>query len=265
MTEAFEGIVLGKHKADYMRCPKCLLIQAHDPHWLDEAYSSAIAKTDVGLIWRNRQNWMTLRPILHRLFPESARFLDVGGGYGMLCRGLRDDGFDCYTTDRYCDNIYAPDFEPGEGFTAHALLAFEVMEHIENPLEFVRKSFDKYRCKTLIFSTLTHGSADIPPMDWWYYAFETGQHVSLYHEKSLEQLATELGVTLWSLNEGWHIITDQRLDYLDRLLLRPGLPSRIYSKLVDRKRRSMSKLQADYEMVKTDVKEKAAERNRDNS
>lgn len=254
MEEAFKGTVLGKHHVNYLRCSRCLLLQPESPHWLEEAYSSAIARTDVGLVSRNRQNWEVLRPLLHRIFPPEAKFLDVGGGYGLLCRGLRDEGFDCFTTDQFCQNLYAKDFEPGQGFTADALFAFEVMEHIANPLEFVRNAFCTYGCKTLIFSTLTHASNEVPAMDWWYYAFETGQHISLYHERSLQALAAQLGVELWSLNEGWHILSDRLPTGTDRFLLRPGIPAKLYSLWVKRRRRRFSRLQEDYATIKDDLK-----------
>ncbi|WP_411826370.1 class I SAM-dependent methyltransferase [Luteolibacter sp. AS25] len=255
MEEAFDATILGKYCVSYFRCPRCLLLQPETPHWLEEAYSSAIARTDVGLVSRNRQNWEILRPILHRIFQPDAKFLDIGGGYGLLCRGLRDEGFDCYTTDQFCQNLYAQDFEPREGFKADALFAFEVLEHIANPLEFIKDAFSTYGCRTLIFSTLTHASEEVPAMDWWYYAFETGQHVSLYHEKSLQTLASILDVNLWNLSEGWHILTDKQPTGLDRFLLRPGILMKLYSPWVKRKRRRFSRLQEDYDMIKKDLKD----------
>lgn len=37
----------------YYRCPNCGFICTEEPYWLDEAYSSAIASTDIGVIMRN--------------------------------------------------------------------------------------------------------------------------------------------------------------------------------------------------------------------
>lgn len=250
MERMFEHAVLGRHRVEYFRCPSCRLLQPRDPHWLEEAYSDAIARTDVGLVDRNRTNWRRIEPLLHHLFPKAARFLDIGGGYGLLCRGMRDDGFDCYTTDPYCENLFAKDFEPGPGFQADALLAFEVMEHLTDPLTHVREAFQRYGCRTLVFSTLVHDGADTPPLDWWYYAFETGQHVSLYHRESLEELARQLGVKLWSLTDDLHMLSDRPLPVKSGILFRPGKISALYSAWVRRSRRGDSKLESDYQRAK---------------
>ena len=255
MQKIFQATILGKYPAVYFRCPSCRLMQPHPPVWLAESYSAAIAKTDVGLIARNRNNWKRLEPLLHHMFPTDAKFLDVGGGYGLLCRGLRDDGYDCYTTDQYCQNLYAPDFEPGPDFKADALLAFEVMEHIANPYDFVSSAFERYGCKTLIFSTLTHQGEEIPPMDWWYYAFETGQHVSLYHQNSLQMLAKQLGVELWSLSDGLHVLSDRVPKGVSRHFLKPNRLGSVYGYYVSRSRRGLSKLQSDYETTKASVRQ----------
>lgn len=53
MKHCFSAQVLGKYQADYEVCDQCGYLRAHDPHWLDEAYSSAIAAADTGLVMRN--------------------------------------------------------------------------------------------------------------------------------------------------------------------------------------------------------------------
>ncbi|MGC4016765.1 MAG: class I SAM-dependent methyltransferase [Luteolibacter sp.] len=251
MDFAFKATVLGKYDVSYYRCGTCSLIQPQEPYWLEEAYSSAIADTDVGLVLRNRLNWRRLAPLLHRIASSEARILDVGGGYGLLCRGLRDDGFDCYTTDAYCENLFAKGFEPGDGFSAEVLLAFEVMEHITNPLAFVREQLAKYGADTLVFSTLTHSSSAPPPLDWWYHVFESGQHVSLYHENSLQALAAELGLNLYSLSKDFHVLTRHRLFSLDLWYLQRRRLGLFYEAWVGFARRGRSWLERDYQAVKS--------------
>ena len=46
-------VLLGRHAVDYSRCTACGYVQTVPPYWLDEAYSSAIAEQDVGLVSRN--------------------------------------------------------------------------------------------------------------------------------------------------------------------------------------------------------------------
>jgi len=252
MERIFSATILGRHRGEYFKCPKCRLIQASNPHWLDESYTSVIAATDVGLVARNLCNLIQLEPILYRLAAEGAKMLDVGGGYGLLCRGLRDRGFDCYTSDLYCENLFAKEFEPGPGFKAQVLFAFEVMEHIGNPLEFLQTKFAEYQAEVMIFSTLTYAEEEFPGRDWWYYAFETGQHISFYHEESLRALAGQLGMHHFSLSPGLHVLSKVRLDLSDKLLLRRERFSlgRLYQVWVRLLRRRRSLTWSDYEAAK---------------
>jgi len=131
-------------------------------------------------VQRNISNASTLETLLEVLGFASGRLLDVAGGYGRLCRLLRDKGFDCHTTDKFCQNIFAQDIEPQAGFRADVLFAYEVLEHIESPREFIEDAFHRYGCRNLIFSTMTFAE-DVPAPDWWYYSFETGQHIQRLH------------------------------------------------------------------------------------
>jgi hypothetical protein len=252
MAPIFSATILGKYRGEYFKCPECRLIQVASPHWLSESYSSAIAATDVGLVGRNLANMRLLEPILYRLAADDATIHDVGGGYGLLCRGLRDSGFDCFTSDIYCENLFAKGFEPGLGFKAEVLLAFEVMEHIGDPREFVQTKFAESGAEMMVFSTLTYDEESFPELGWWYYAFETGQHISIYHEDSLRALARRLGMHHFSLSSTMHLITRRPLDYADKLLLsrRSRLLGRLYEAWVRRVRRRRSLTGSDYEAAK---------------
>lgn len=252
MEPLFSATVLGRHAADYFQCPECRLIQVAEPHWLAEAYASVIAATDVGLVARNLANLRLLEPILHRLAASGTNILDVGGGYGLLCRALRDRGFACHTHDPYCENLFARGFEPGPGFQADVLLAFEVMEHITNPFEFVSAKLAESGAHTLIFSTLTFAGPDAPPRGWWYYAFETGQHVSFYHGESLRRLGARLGMHAFSFSRGLHVLSRQPLGRADKLLLGGGgrWLAALHAAWVRFERRGRSLVWADYEAAK---------------
>lgn len=257
MKFCFSEQVLGKHQADYFRCARCGLIKPRDPEaWLAEAYSSAIASTDIGIISRNISNLRRLEAVLWRLSHREDSILDVGGGYGILCRGLRDKGFNCYTTDVYCENLFARDFEPTENFKAEILLAFEVFEHVPNPLDFVREQLERYSSSIMIFSTLTYGGEVAPSRDWWYYTFETGQHISIYHSESIRQLGISLGLYTASLGNDLHIISKNPIDLRSRVLLDPEmrLISWIYYSYVSLRRRRISLLGRDYEAAKKTLK-----------
>jgi len=48
--------------------------------------------------------------------------------------------------------------------------------------------------KTIIFSTEILPIPVPKPDDWWYYAFEHGQHISFYSLKTLNILAKKFGL-----------------------------------------------------------------------
>lgn len=198
--------VLSKYDVAYLYCPQCGLLQTEAPYWLDEAYSDAIALSDTGLLTRNIAVAMRLTALLTLAFPRGVRCVDVGGGYGVLTRLMRDVGFDFYWTDPFCANLFAKGFEANRvsgDFTV--MTAFEVMEHLHDPVGFVRQAIEKYHGVAFAFSTeLFEGSP--PSLDWPYYSFETGQHISFYQRRTLRHIADAVGMRLFSSGH-FHLIT----------------------------------------------------------
>ena len=86
MRHAFEAQVLKKYPAQFEVCDACEYLRARDPHWLDEAYSSAIAAADTGLVMRNISLASKVASTLYWVFGERGKgqYLDAAGGYGML-------------------------------------------------------------------------------------------------------------------------------------------------------------------------------------
>jgi hypothetical protein len=166
---------------------------------------------------------------------------------------MRDKGFDCYTTDKYTHNLFAKTFEPSPNFKGDALFAFEVLEHIEDPLQFLDDIFNQYGCKTIIFSTLTFANT-IPSNDWWYYAFETGQHITFYQSRTLSLLANCLGCRYYNIIPGLHIITDIYIHGFCRLMLSNKYLFRIYSIYVSLRRKGLSKTWDDHLLAKERLK-----------
>jgi hypothetical protein len=245
MDHAFTATVLGIHAVKFFYCGHCGLLKSEAPYWLEEAYREAISATDTGLVGRNIGNAASLEIILETLFSGKGNFLDVAGGYGLLARLLRDKGFDCYTTDKYCENIFAQSFEPGAGFKADALFAFEVFEHIEDPLRFLQEAFQLYECRTMIFSTETF-SGGIPSKDWWYYGFESGQHITFYQQRTLALMAKSVGCRYYKINSSLRMITDLDMSKWQRLLLFKKILSRPYAAYIRHRRRGLSRTWDDH-------------------
>lgn len=214
----FTQRLLQRHDVGYHLCPGCGLIQTDPPHWLDEAYTQAIADTDTGLLQRNLDNVRFLNFFLQAAVDPDGQVVDIAGGYGVLTRLLRDRGFRAYRSDKYCANLFAQGHEPPEGLQAEALLAFEVLEHVTDPVAFVAEAFERYRCRTLVLSTQTYG-AEVPPPGWWYYATETGQHISFFQRRTLERVAERLGCAYTRIHDGMHLFTLRPLPGLLRRVL----------------------------------------------
>lgn len=191
MLELEPRRMMGKYDVFYFQCSQCRFLTTERPYWLKEAYSSAISEYDVGLLRRNETFTRQCTPIFHLLMRDTDRGLDVSGGYGVFARMMRDRGFDFYTTDPYCENIFARGFEPDKGFEAKVLTLFETLEHLENPLGFLEENFRKYNAEYLMISTETY-TGDLPPDDWWYYMPESGQHISFYTTQTMHTLASRL-------------------------------------------------------------------------
>lgn len=253
MEPVFTELVLNKYKVKYFYCNECGLLKTEKPFWFNEAYESAISLTDTGILKRNIENSVWAEQILECLFIEKGKFVDVAGGYGLLTRLMRDKGFDFYTTDKYCQNLFAKTFEPDSHFTADALFAFEVLEHIEDPYQFLRAVFDKYGSKTITFSTLTF-TGTIPSSDWEYYSFEDGLHITFYQPRTLSYLADRLKCNYYKINSGLHIITDKKLSTLSSILLFNSKARRLFYRYINRKRKGLSKTWEDHLAMKEKLK-----------
>ena len=188
-----------------------MFIQTEEPYWLAEAYSDAIAATDVGLMGRNLTCSKIAMAIIAAFFKSNGRFLDYGGGYGNLVRLMRDHGFDFYRYDDYCPNLFAGMWNTDlKNTTNYELLtAFEVFEHLPDPVDEIDKML---KCsKNLLFTTRLLPNGMPKPGNWWYYALETGQHISLYSIKTLRAIADAFSLKIYTDQHQIHLLTPKRL------------------------------------------------------
>lgn len=238
----FSKILLNKHNADYYQCDECKFVQATPSEtWLDEAYSSAITKTDLGLLSRSNYYSLKVEPLILRHFDTTQKYLDYAGGYGTFTRMMRDKGFDFYHEDIYCENIFALDFEANiqKSESYELVTAFEFMEHSPDPVNALRDIFS--RTDSFLFSTEIIPANNLEA--WWYLTTETGQHISLYSEDSLRKLADQFDKQFYTNSRNLHLFSSKKLPVT--VLARK---KSIFSNLFRKKLKS--RLGSDYEMVK---------------
>ena len=228
------AIVLNKYSVEYFRCENCGFVQTEEPYWLNESYSQAISRIDVGLVGRNIRLAKTTKAIINAFFNSNGMFIDYGGGIGLCVRLLRDAGFDFFHCDKYSENILAQGFEAESyrGRSYELLTAFEVFEHLTNPLDEIQQMLAF--SKSILFTTELL-PVDCPkPENWWYYGLEHGQHVSFYTLRSLKLLAEKTGLSLYSDGNSLHLLTPKKISpILLRLVIKPDIAyfiNRIYKR-----------------------------------
>jgi hypothetical protein len=249
----FKATILEKYEVQYFQCESCSFIQTETPHWLDEAYSNAITSLDIGLISRNISFSDLLFPKIQKYFGAKSKYLDYGGGYGMFVRMMRDKGLNFYRQDIYCENLFAKHFDISDLENKNDFVlvtAFEVFEHLENPLQEIQKMF--IHAPSILFSTIVQAKDTFKSKeDWWYFIPETGQHIALYSYKSLEVIAKHFGKQLYSNGSSLHLMTNKALP---SKVLRKSLSKKILGRLYHDNYNSLQ--QSDFLMIKELLKQK---------
>lgn len=201
-----QATILNKYNITYFQCPNCRFVQTEEPYWLNEAYSSAIAPNDDGLVFRNLILSQITGKMINKFFNPNGKFLDYGGGYGLFVRLMRDIRFQFDWYDKFCQNLLAPEF-PLQHQPYELVTAFELFEHLVNPLEEISNILKFSR--NILFSTELLPPDNPQPEQWWYYALNQGQHISFFTPESLSIIAVKLNLNCYSNGSSLHLLTDK--------------------------------------------------------
>jgi len=199
-------------------------LQSEEPYWLNEAYEDAISGYDTGAIHRNLITQAAVFTVT-KILRISGRIIDFGGGFGVLCRLLRDIGLDAYVCDKFADPVFARTFSlelaDAKRVPPAMLTAFEVLEHFSNPSEDIAELLS-IRPAVFLASTIPYNGEGA---DWWYIGQSSGQHVFFYSSKALRMTAEKYGYSLYSFGD-LHLFTKEKLTKFQSSFLKILLSSK---------------------------------------
>ena len=245
---AFTADILGKYPVGYFRCRSCGFIQTDEPYWLSESYASAINEIDLGPVSRALVGSNIVEGIILSMFDKEAKFIDYGAGYGLLVRIMRDRGFDFYWYDKYCNNVFAKHFVANLETGFELLTAFEVFEHLVDPLSEI-KAMLAYS-NNLLFSTQLVPNETQNRTDWWYFGPEHGQHVAFYTVEALQVVSKVFNLCLSTDGVGTHLLSQKPVSKrLFRFFARETRQSRLVRSLLRTQMRKKSLLLDDFQAV----------------
>ncbi len=199
-------------------CARCGSFEFPDPDWLDAAYADPIASIDIGLPSRCLAVAQLAEAIIRTERPAPERYLDFGGGYGLLTRLLRDRGLDMRHHDPYARNLFAQGLEGALDEDYGAITAVEVVEHLTDPAALLRELRQRTGLVVIGTQLVPPGMTDL--RDWWYLIPDLGQHITFLTRRGLDELAARTGFQVTSDGVGTHVLSARPLSRRARLLVR---------------------------------------------
>jgi len=217
-TRFADGAVLQRHAVEYLRCCACGTVFLPNPGWLEEAYGEAISALDVGLLERCLQLANVTGAVIAAERRAGGVFLDFAGGFGTLTRLMRDRGHDFRHHDPLCKNVFAGPFEGDVSGRYDLVTAFEVLEHLSDPVA----ALGPVAATTDLLLITTQVLPEPAPLpgSWDYYAPETGQHITFATVAGLRALATSFGMSLTTSGRLVHALHRRPLKAATRLVLK---------------------------------------------
>lgn len=225
--------ILQKYNASFFKCTNCGFLQTESPYWLEESYRLPFTPLDVWLVARPLNISQVTENLILNYFDPTKRFLDYGGGIGVFTRMMRDRGFQFYRQDKYAQNLFTQFFDvsdlPQDHRDFELITCFEVLEHLENPLDELNKMFSLG--SNVFCSTTLQPEVSIEQLQSWIYIAELhGQHISFYTRKSMEIIADKFGCYYYSDHPEFHLFTSKKIKNFT--FSREYLPYRVKQKLI---------------------------------
>lgn len=122
---------------------------------------------------------------------------------------MRDLGWKFEWYDKFCENLLARGFEYKYG-RKDFLTAFEVMEHFKEPMKEIESWFGIV--DDVLISTQLNSGYNKDGEDWWYFNYESGQHIVFYDETTLRYIADYFGKTYTKINNSLHLFSSRDID-----------------------------------------------------
>ena len=211
----FSYEVRGEHQASLHECLNCRFTYIANPHWLDDSFSSELNDLDIGSVDRCLVLADFVEVLIRSMKSSKSRFLDWGGGYGLLSRIMRDRGLDFVSHDIYTRPLFVESSSNSNSETFELITMSEVALHLVDPVPVFTKIMES--TDVLVFTAVI--APTVTPNDWWYLMPDTGQHVAIYHEETLQALAEKLGVQLTSDGRFFHVLHRKSLGVKSRLII----------------------------------------------
>lgn len=197
----------------YYECRTCGFVFANafdrwtTDQWQEHVYNNQYALADPPFLSeRPVRNAQMIAGLFHRCLNEIS-ILDVGGGNGLMAEELRERGVDIQSHDPIFSSATPPNDRCFDLITS-----FEVMEHVTHQrqrgwLEMLAALLRRTTSARILLSTEVIWPS--LSLDWWYICPRNG-HISIHSVRSLELLAAAVGLRLFSINRGMHLLAWKR-------------------------------------------------------
>jgi len=206
--------IRGNISGEYKICKNCKFIYAQDPKWLEESFTDSLNSLDIGSVDRCNIVADFVEVLLKSLKVDNPKVLDWGGGYGLLTRILRDRGVSCFHYDPYVDPLFAKNTVLTSNTKFDLVILSEVMLHMTSPVDTLSELLAI--SKHVVFTAVV-APPDVSP-EWWYFMPDTGQHVTIFSERSIAELGAALNARVLSDDKFFHLITKDTPRVTIRLL-----------------------------------------------